>query len=303
MKGPILVVLAAGMGTRYGGLKQMEKLGKSGEVLLDFSVYDAVKSGFEKALFIIRHDFEDDFRDTVLKRMKSKVECDIGFQELDYLLSPEQAGLAKKTGRTKPWGTVHALLCVADKIDAPFALINADDFYSRQSFAVLGKYLSSPPVAESAIVPYQLERTLSPQGTVARGYCEIKGGYLSHVEELLAIEKKDGAVFNTNPDGSRRNLSADAPVSMNFWGFPPPLLNSFKAYWEDFIQASAGEAKSECLIPGAVDLFIKNNVTRVKVLNADSEWFGVTYKEDREAAVKRIAALTEAGVYPASLWA
>jgi hypothetical protein len=302
MKGPVLVVLAAGMGSRYGGLKQMEKIGKSGEVLLDFSVYDAFKAGFKKVVFIIRHDFEKDFREIVLKRMETQISCELAFQELDYLLSPKALETAGNAGRTKPWGTTHALLCGAEKIDAPFAVINADDFYGRESFAVLGAYLSAPDLNEAAIVPYRLDKTLSPQGTVARGYCSIEDGYLSHVEELLQIEKKDGKVFNTGPDGSRRELAADSPVSMNCWGFPVSLLSQFRAVWEEFINGFDGEAKSECLIPRAVDRFIKSDIIRVKVLEADSDWFGVTYREDREAAIKRIASLTNAGVYPPALW-
>jgi hypothetical protein len=302
MKGPILVVLAAGMGSRYGGLKQMEKIGRSGEVLLDFSVYDAFKSGFKKVVFIIRHDFEKDFRELVLKKMETKIECELAFQELDYLLPPKALEAAGNAGRTKPWGTTHALLCGAEKIDASFAVINADDFYGRESFAVLGAYLSVPNLEEAAIVPYRLDKTLSPQGTVARGYCTIENGYLMQVEELLQIEKKDGKIFNTGPDGSRRELAEDSPVSMNCWGFPVSLLSHFRAVWEEFIQNYAGEAKSECLIPKAVDRFIKSGIIRVKALEADSEWFGVTYREDRETAIKRIESLTNTGLYPPVLW-
>jgi hypothetical protein len=302
MKEPILVALAAGMGSRYGGLKQMEKIGKNGEVLLDFSVYDAFKSGFQKVVFIIRHDFEEDFKEIVLKRMETKVHCELAFQELDSLLSPEALALAQKADRTKPWGTAHALLCAEEKIDAPFAVINADDFYGRESFAALGRYLSTPNLEEAAIVPYRLDKTLSLQGTVARGYCNIENGYLTRVEELFQIEKKDGQVFNTYPDGHRRELAADSPVSMNCWGFPTSALSHFRDYWENFISNSAGEAKSECFIPRAVDFFITNNIIKVKALEANSEWFGVTYREDREAAIKRIETLTHAGVYPPALW-
>jgi dTDP-glucose pyrophosphorylase len=302
MNGPILVVLAAGMGSRYGGLKQIEKIGKNGEVLLDFSVYDAFKSGFQKVVFIIRRDFEGDFKATVLKRMETKVHYELAFQELDSLLPPEALALAKKAGRTKPWGTAHALLCAEEKIDAPFAVINADDFYGRESFAALSKHLSTPNLGDAAIVPYRLDKTLSPQGTVARGYCNIENGYLKRIEELLQIEKKDGKVFNTNPDGNRRELAADSPVSMNCWGFSVSALSHFKDFWNNFITNSAGEAKSECLIPRAVDFFITNNIIKVKALEANSEWFGVTYKEDREAAIKRLETFTNAGVYPPALW-
>jgi len=306
MKGPILVVLAAGMGSRYGGLKQMDKIGKSGEVLLDFSVYDAVTAGFEKVVFIIRHDIEKDFSEQVLVRMGAKVKYEIAFQDIDTLIPADIFTAAQKAGRTKPWGTGHALLCAADKIDAPFAVINADDFYGREAFAVMGKYLAGQEAAVSAIVPYQLEKTLSPQGTVSRGVCKVEGGYLAGVDELTAIEKKDGRVFNTASDGSVRNLTGDTPVSMNFWGFSPEILPEFQKYFNDFLKIFTadmkGHLKTECFIPKAVDYFIKQGIIKVKVLPANSQWFGVTYKEDREEAVKKINELTSLGVYPVSLW-
>jgi NDP-sugar pyrophosphorylase family protein len=301
-KGPILVVLAAGMGSRYGGLKQMDKFGVAGEVLLDYSVFDAQRGGFEKAVFIIRRDIEQDFREVVLARMEGRVKYELAFQELDTLIPPGIYADAKKLGRVKPWGTAHALLCAADKLDAPFAVLNADDFYGREAFAAMGAFLSAPDIGDSAIVPFKLEPTLSPQGTVARGVCVIKDGYLASVEELTAIEKKDGVIFNTGADGSRRELPADSPVSMNFWGFPVGILPHLKRYFDDFIAASGRELKSECYLPKAADWFIKNGYTRIKALAADSEWFGVTYKEDKEAAIKRLQALTARGIYPAPLW-
>jgi len=306
MKGPILVLLAAGLGSRYGGLKQMDRLGKNGEVLLDYSVYDAIKAGFEKVVFIIRHDIEKDFRELVLARMGSKVRWELAFQDLDSLIPPDIFEKAQKAGRTKPWGTAHALLCAAGNIDAPFAVINADDFYGREAFEVLGKHLRGPEAGESAIVPYRLDKTLSAEGTVARGVCEIKDNYLVTVDELTAIGAKDGVVFNTNADGSIRQLAADSPVSMNFWGFPPSILPEFKKYFDEFIKTFAADMfagiKSECFIPKAADHFIKQGIIRIKVLQAGSAWFGVTYREDREMAVKKISELIQAGVYPESLW-
>jgi hypothetical protein len=305
MKGPILVVMAAGMGSRYGGLKQMDRIGTHGEVLLDYSVYDALRSGFEKVVFIIRHDIEKDFRELVLSRMTG-VKYDLAFQDQDTLIPADIFAGAQKAGRTKPWGTAHALLCAADKIDAPFTVLNADDFYGREAYQVMGAYLGRAPVTDAAIVPYDLEKTLSPQGTVTRGVCEVRNDYLGSVDELLAIEKKDGKIFNTNPDGSRRDLAADTPVSMNFWGFPESILPHFKRYFDDFLAEfaadMAGQIKAECYLPKAADWFIKNNIIRIKSLRADSDWFGVTYKEDKEAAVQRIAALTAKGVYPQTLW-
>jgi len=306
MKGPVLAVLAAGMGSRYGGLKQMDKIGKNGEVLLDYSVFDAVQSGFEKFVFIIRRDIEKDFTEQVLERLGSKVKYELAFQEQDSLIPPCIYASAKKAGRTKPWGTAHALLCAADKIDAPFTVINADDFYGREAFAVMGKYLRSRDSETPAIVPYRLDKTLSSQGTVARGVCKIEGDFLVSVEELTAIGKKDGKIINTFPDSSVRELSEETPVSMNFWGFSPCILPEFKKYFEDYLKTFESDAeeriKSECFIPMAVDCFIKQGIIKVKALNANSCWFGVTYKEDREAAVKKINELTFSGVYPAKLW-
>jgi NDP-sugar pyrophosphorylase family protein len=302
MKGPILVVLAAGMGSRYGGLKQMDRIGGHGEVLLDYSVYDALRGGFEKVVFIIRHDIEKDFRDLVLSRMEGDVTYELAFQELDSLIPPEVFAEVTRAGRTKPWGTAHALLCAADKLDAPFAVLNADDFYGREAFAVLGKFLAAGDLNEAAIVPYKLEPTLSPKGSVARGVCEIRDGYLASVDELTAIEKKDGRIFNTAPDGARRDLAPDSPVSMNFWGFPETIIPGFKKYFEDFIALSGKELKSECYLPKAADWFVKNSYIKIRALEADSEWFGVTYKEDKEAAVRRLETLTAEGVYPAPLW-
>jgi choline kinase len=306
MKGPILAVLAAGMGSRYGGLKQMDKLGENGEVLLDYSVYDAIHSGFEKVVFIIRRDIENDFRELILARMGSKVQWELAFQEQDSLIPADIFAKAQKAGRVKPWGTTHALLCAADKIDAPFTVINADDFYGREAFTVIGRHLCSTAAHEPVIVPYRLDKTLSSQGTVARGVCEIKDDYLVSVEELTAIERKDDRIINTNADGSIRELAADSPVSMNFWGFPQTILPEFKKYFNEFLIIFAGDIaghiKSECYIPRAADQFIKQGITKIKALNSDSDWFGVTYREDREAAVKKLAELTQTGVYPPSLW-
>jgi len=306
MKGPILVVLAAGMGSRYGGLKQMEKLGRNGEVLLDYSVYDAVKNGFEKIVFIIRHDIEKDFRDLVLARMGSNLNCCLAFQDPDSLIPPDIFRAAQEAGRNKPWGTGHALLCAAEQIDAPFTVINADDFYGREAFTVMGKHLRGQDANKASIVPYRLDKTLSPQGTVTRGVCEINSGVLVSVDELTAIEQKNGRIFNTAPDGSVRDLAPDTPVSMNFWGFSPEIIPEFKKYFDEFLKTFTadikGQIKSECFIPKAVDYFIRHAGIKVKVLPAASDWFGVTYKEDREGAVKKIEELTSSGVYPASLW-
>ena len=302
MKGPILVVLAAGMGSRYGGLKQMDKLGKNGEVLLDYSVFDALRSGFKKVVFIIRKDIEKDFRELVLARMGNKVSYELAFQEMDKLIPADINANAKKIQRTKPWGTSHALLCAREVIDAPFAVLNADDYYGRESFEVIGKYLSGSDVKDGAIVPYRLDRTLSPQGTVARGVCTVENGYLTSVDELLAIQREPAGIFNTAADGTKRPLKDDTPVSMNFWGFPVSVFPDLQRYFDEFLQAQGMLPKSECYLPMAADWFIKNNLHKIRALPANAEWFGVTYKEDKEAAVKRIAELTAQGFYPEKLW-
>ena len=302
MKKPILVVLAAGIGSRYGGLKQMEKFGKNGEVLLDYSVFDAKRGGFGEVVFIIRGDLENDFRETILARLEGKIKYELAFQELDSLIPPDKYAEAKKAGRTKPWGTAHALLCAAEKIDAPFAVINADDFYGREALAVMGEFLSRANLKDGAIVPYKLEPTLSPIGTVARGVCEISGDYLVSIDELTAIEKKNGVIFNTAPDGSRRELKPDTPVSMNFLGYPDSILPKFKQYFDNFIVSNSASLKTECYLPKASDWFIQNNYLKMKALKADAEWFGITYKEDKEAAIKRLAELSAQGVYPEQLW-
>ena len=302
MKGPILAVLAAGMGSRYGGLKQMEPIGRQGEALLDYSVFDARRSGFAKAVFIIRRDLERDFTSLVLSRIAPFMPCEIAFQEADSLIPRILLEEARTTGRTKPWGTAHALLCAREKIDAPFAVINADDFYGREAFAALGAYLSAAPVAEGAIVPYRLDKTLSPQGAVTRGVCVIREGFLQSVEELTAIAREaDGRIYNTGP-GERRELAADTMVSMNCWAFSPAIFPDMEAYFQEFLKTPGLNPQRECYLPKAADWLIKNHLLRIRVLPADSPWFGVTYQADRETAAHRIAELAAQGVYPSSLW-
>ncbi|MDR3276819.1 MAG: NTP transferase domain-containing protein [Treponema sp.] len=304
MKGPVLVVLAAGMGSRYGGLKQMDRIGQRGEALLDYSVFDAKRAGFARVVFIIRHDMEADFREIVLQRIGDALPWDLVFQDLDSLIPPEALAASRQAGRTKPWGTAHALLCAADKIDAPFAILNADDFYGRAAFEVLGKFLASPAGAvEGAIVPYSLHKTLSPQGTVTRGVCEIRRGLLCSVDELKAIaEEAEGHIYNTGANGTKQELARETPVSMNFWGFPPSVIPHMRRYFEDFLAGSAGEPRAECYLPTAADWLVKGGLLDIRVLQADSEWFGVTYREDREMASARIGELVRQGVYPPALW-
>jgi hypothetical protein len=297
-----LVVLAAGLGSRYGGLKQIDRIGQGGEVLPDYSVFDAKRAGFKKVVFIIRRDIEEDFNDIVLSRFGNSMPYALAFQEFDSLIPPDVLAESRRIGRTKPWGTTHALLCARDSIDAPFAVINADDFYGREAFEAMGKYLSGPDLQEGAIVPYSLRKTLSPQGTVTRGVCEIQEGFLVSVDELTAIAKEGGRICNTDSAGAKRELGPDTPVSMNFWGFPPGIFPDLRRYFDEFLRTSGGQPKAECYLPMAVDWLIKQKLLRVRCLEADSEWFGVTYKADKESAVNRINTLIDQGVYPPSLW-
>jgi NDP-sugar pyrophosphorylase family protein len=295
---PILVVLAAGMGSRYGGLKQMDKLGKNGEILLDYSVFDAIKAGFGKVVFIIRRDIEKDFQDVALKRFGSSFQYEIAYQEMDSRIPSCMADVIKN--RSKPWGTAHALLCAADMLNAPFAVINSDDFYGRDAYFTLEKFLSDAK-KEGAIVPYRLNQTLSPQGSVTRGVCGVKDGYLTSVDELKSIAAESGRIFYTI-EGVKQELPADALVSMNFWGFTPDILPELNQYFNDFFAEQKENPKSECYIPSFVDHIVRKSLFGVKVLKTSASWFGVTYKEDRDTAIQRIIELTQAGVYPENLW-
>jgi NDP-sugar pyrophosphorylase family protein len=299
---PMLVVLAAGMGSRYGGLKQMDALGKNGETLLDYSAYDALRSGFGSIVFIIRRDIEKDFEVRVLARFGGAIAYDIAYQEMDALIPAAVYAEAQRAGRTKLWGTAHALLCAREKIDAPFAVINADDFYGREAFDAIGEFLSKPDLKNGCIVPYSLKKTLSPKGTVTRGICAVKNGALVSVDELQSIARGQDGIFNTAPDGSKRFLPEDTLVSMNFWGFPPVIFADLSRYFDDFLALSGKELKSECYLPTFADWLVKNGLLDIEVLSADSEWFGVTYQEDKISAVNRIASLTAQGVYPDVLW-
>lgn len=295
----ILVVLAAGMGSRYGGLKQMDAFGRGGEALLDYSVFDALGAGFDKVVFVIRKDIEKDFRDTVLARFGSKVSYVLAFQERSSFI---RSGIAARAAsRTKPWGTGHALLCAADLIDSAFTVINADDFYGREAFVAIGAHLAANPL-QAAMVPYPVVKTLSSQGGVARALCHIQDGYLQGSYEMTCIAQEDAGIFNTNPDGSKTHLEPDAPISMNIWGFPPCVLSDLRTYFDEFLETIPDILKSECYLPSFANWLIKTERQSIRALQADSEWFGVTYPGDREAARMRIAGLTASGVYPEKLW-
>lgn len=281
------------MGSRYGGLKQVDPVGPSGETLLDYSIYDALRAGFGKVVFIIRHDIEAQFRDVVGKRFEGRVPVDYAFQELDDL----PAGFKLPEGRTKPWGTTHAILAATNVVREPFAVLNADDFYGRASFATLAQHLASGS-QDLAMVGFQLKNTLSEHGTVARGVCGVGAdGYLTSVEEFTKIEKTAAGAR----EGDRLFTGSEL-VSMNFWGFQPGVFPGLRERFTEFLRKSGNELKSECYIPATVNELMVAGKARVKMLSSNSPWFGVTYKEDKPRVVESIAKLVHQGEYPAKLW-
>lgn len=298
---PTLFVLAAGMGSRYGGLKQLDGLGPNGETIMDYSIYDAIRGGFGKVVFVIRKDFEADFRNIVLKKYENHIPVEVVFQDLKSLPN----GFSCPVERTKPWGTNHAVLMGKNVIHEPFAVINADDFYGRDSFAVLGKALSEMGGKENdyCMVGYRVGNTLSESGTVARGVCETnEEGFLTSVVERTAIERIDGKVSFKDENGEMVTIADNTPVSMNMWGFTPDYFTHSEDFFVDFLEKNMENLKAEYFIPLAVNRLINEGTARVKVLDTTSKWFGVTYAADRQGVVDKIQALIDAGDYPNKLF-
>ncbi len=300
--GPALVILAAGIGARYGGLKQVEPVGPGGEAVLDYSVFDARRAGFDKVVFVIRRSIEQDFRATFGRRFANHIKADYAYQELDMV----PTGRHVPPDRVKPWGTGHAVLCAGHALDRPFAVINADDFYGAESFRVLARFLTqSPPANPSlfAMVGFQLDRTLSEHGTVARGICKTDDqGYLTSVEELTAVERQPDGVRNKELDGSFRNLTGREIVSLNCWGFTLELLDGLSRLFGEFLDRTSANSKAEFYLPTAVNALIQEGRARVRVLPTPCHWFGVTYRQDRAVVAENIRALVRAGAYPERLW-
>jgi hypothetical protein len=294
MPTPTLLVLAAGMGSRYGGLKQLDPVGPGGETLLDYSVHDAMRAGFDRVVFLIRRDIEKDFRAQIGARYEGKISVGYAFQQLDDL--PE--GFAPPPGRTKPWGTAHAVWCAREVITAPFVAINADDFYGAESFQRLGEFLSgvdpSAHPATFAMAGYRLDKTLSDHGTVARGICEVgTDRLLRGVEEVTDLARRaDGAIV-----AGVRTFASDTPVSMNFWGFTPQVFPLLGEKLRGFLGANAASDKAEFYIPSAVAGMVSSGEATVRVIPTISDWFGVTYREDRPRVVESIARLVSSGAY------
>ncbi len=297
---PTLFVLAAGMGSRYGGLKQIDGLGPNGETIMDYSVFDALRAGFGKIVFVIRKDFADDFKRVVLAKYEGKVPCEICFQAIENV--PE--GYTYNPERTKPWGTNHAVLMGKDLIKEPFAVINADDFYGKESFEVLAKFLNEVAGKQNqyCMVGYRVCNTLSEHGSVSRGVCETDAeGNLTNVVERTSIERKENGIVYT-VDGVDYALPENAPVSMNMWGFTPEYFGYVEEAFKTFLKEHGQELKSEFYIPTLVNDLIVAGKATCRVLDTTAKWFGVTYAEDRQMVVDKIAALTEAGVYPNPLF-
>lgn len=306
MKKPVLVVMAAGMGSRYGGLKQIDPVDKEGHIIMDFSIFDAVKAGFEKVVFIIKKENEQDFRSAIGDRLSEKIKVSYVFQELTNL--PE--GYAVPEGRVKPWGTGHAIMSCVGEIDGPFVVINADDFYGSHAFQMAYDYLTTHQdedgIYRYMMVGYRLENTLTDNGHVARGVCEMDAhGYLADIHERTHIEKRgNGAAYTEDEGKTWIPISGDATVSMNMWGFSESILGELKKRFSAFLEENLEKnpLKCEYFLPFVVDELLKEGRATVAIEKSQDKWFGVTYKEDKPMVMAAIQNLKDQGVYPAHLW-
>ncbi len=295
---PTLLVLAAGMGSRYGGLKQIDPVGPAGETIIDYSIFDALRAGFGKLVFVIRKDIEQQFREIVGARFEKRVAVDYVFQALGDI--PPRFTVPAE--RTKPWGTTQAILLAAGAIREPFAAINADDFYGADGYRSLAGHLTSGS-PDYSMVGFVLRNTLSDFGSVARGVCQVSAdGYLEHIVELTKVERDANGARNTDAAGTVTKLSGDEPVSMNMWGFTPQVFDQLRERFEKFLESNAFDLKSECYIPNTVGELVRSGQARVRVLHSRDSWFGVTYREDRPRVVESIRRLIADGLYPERLW-
>lgn len=298
MKEPILVIMAAGMGSRYGGLKQMDPVGPDGEAILDYSLFDARRAGFKRAIILIKHEIEEDFMRVVGNRLAGQMdEVRFAFQQVDRI----PADFAVPDGRVKPWGTGHAVLCCRELIDAPFAVINADDYYGVDAYRTIYEELQRLPERGAAtMVGYLLKNTVTRYGTVSRGVCHARDGYLTDIHETLKIRLHDDGTIGDEDSGVL--LEPDTVVSMNFWGFMPSVFDEMERYFEDFLRRDAGEnAKAECLLPNMVGKLLKEGRLSVSVLQSKDRWFGMTYHEDRARVAAELLELHREGIYPREL--
>ena len=295
---PTLLILAAGMASRYGSMKQIQSFGPSGETIMEYSIFDAIRAGFKKVVFIIRKDFEDDFRDIFEHKLQGKVEIGYVHQELNAYMNGHEV----PEGRTKPWGTAHAVLCAKEAVKEPFAVINADDFYGRDAFDKAYRFLTKDCSEKVySLVGYELMKTLSENGTVNRGVCEVDGkNNLTGIAERLNISIKEGKII-CEDDQQPRELARDSQVSMNFWNFHPSIFDYSQDLFNKFLDDHISEPKSEFFIPIVADQFIKDE-GEIRVLPTTAQWFGVTYKEDAPEVQKSLNALVNEGEYPDNLW-
>jgi NDP-sugar pyrophosphorylase family protein len=297
---PTLLILAAGMGSRFGGLKQVEPVGPNGEAIIDYSIYDAIRAGFGKVVFVIRERFADAFKEKFDPKLKGKIQVDYVFQELDNL--PE--GFSLPEGREKPWGTAHAILVTKNVIKEPFCALNADDFYGFNAYKVMAEFLTkSTDPAEYSMVGYKLSNTLSDYGSVSRGICDVdENDRLQKIVETTKILKKKDKIISIEPDGSEKQLSGNESASMNIWGFKPSAFKFLEEKFTSFLKDQIDQPKSEIYIPSVVFDMIQDKKATVKVLKADSPWFGVTYQEDKPLVVARVNRLINEGEYPEKLF-
>ncbi len=305
MKKPVLIIMAAGMGSRYGGLKQIDPVDQDGHIIMDFSIYDAVKAGFEKVIFIIKKENEQDFRETIGDRMAQRIEVEYVFQDIAAL--PD--GFAVPEGRVKPWGTAHAVLSCLSVVDGPFAVINADDYYGQQAFQMIYDYLASHEDTDRyqyTMVGYLLENTLTENGHVARGVCETNAdGKLTEITERVRIEKRaDGPAYTEDDGATWTPLAGDTVVSMNMWGFTNSMLPEIRDRFAAFLSEnlSKNPLKCEYFLPFVVDELIREDKAEVTVLKSKDRWYGVTYREDKPVVVAAIQSLKDQGLYPQKLW-
>ncbi|MES2981365.1 MAG: sugar phosphate nucleotidyltransferase [Verrucomicrobiota bacterium] len=296
---PSLIVLAAGMGSRYGGLKQLDPMGPNGETVLDYSVYDAIRAGFHRVIFVIREDFSDAFKSGIGERFAKLIQVDYAYQRLDDLPAP----FVPPVGRTKPWGTTHAIRAARKLVDGPFAVINADDFYGSDAYLQASRFLKSSDETRCGLIAYPLENTLSEHGSVNRGICEVsQERMLLAVEEVVKIARDNsGDIAGTGLNGERRVLDPKAPASMNFWAFPQRFMTDIETEFFDFLVLHGDKETSEFYIPTVVDALIHKGKTQCEVIETSATWFGVTFPEDKPYVVQSIAGLIARGDYPNKL--
>ena len=294
---PDLLVLAAGMGSRYGGLKQMDPMGPHGETVLDYSIYDAIRAGFERVVFIIRRDFHVAFQQKVASRFMGQIAIDYCFQELEDTIALPTL----HPDRTRPWGTAHAMWAARDQMQNPFAVINADDFYGQDAYLQMARHLKSQRASELSLVTYPLKNTLSPHGSVNRGLCSCKGGRLQAVEEYSSIELTDDAITGINSQRQLKTLTAGDSVSMNFWGFPPTIFPLLRDYMSAFFKQHGASLKAECYLPDFVNHLLQKHCHKCQVLPTSSHWFGVTYPADKARVQSELRACIQRGGYPEKL--